>query len=529
MHNCPFFLIKNRIMLISLIGGFDDANPYIIYITIFLLPAILLISCITILLTRSYSIKEAKLVGYVFSSYAVALISEFVRHMVPMNQSWWLTEFIVAPFILLGAAFTLHTMYIVIAKYTPIPFRFAPIIFYVPVVFMLAMIPIIGLNSDNFYSHTVWYYRDVPFYTTLFFIAFGSISLSTLPILYVGYRRCRNRNIFRLIRFLFIGQLIVFATYITCIVTFTLIPYPPMWPLYLGIFTTLMLFWGILRFNLTSSLANRYQTMMKLTPYAIVLLDEKQRVFDFNDAAMIWADFKVGMPAKDSFILKENILRFQSFMDRLVKENSLRGQLLTIQHAETGRTTYLSCNASVVYLNDGPFYYLVWYDQTSEIERQRQIREMAYVDSITTLSNRTYFNSYILTKNTPGTLILCDLNRFKQVNDTYGHQIGDELLQLFASFFKEYITPPHLSARLGGDEFAIYLHNCTSIDTIESLIYTLRVQCQTKPLTLKDGNEIFISASFGYAISKEPIKNLETVLHTADLNMYKEKKHLKNA
>lgn len=75
-------------MLISLIGGFDDANPYIIYITIFLLPAILLISCITILLTRSYSIKEAKLVGYAFSSYAVALISEFVRHMVPMNQSW---------------------------------------------------------------------------------------------------------------------------------------------------------------------------------------------------------------------------------------------------------------------------------------------------------------------------------------------------------------------------------------------------------------------------------------------------------
>lgn len=506
-----------------------ELSVFYIYFTIFLLPAILLISCTTILLTRSHTIKAAKLMAYAFNSYAIALIGEFVRHLMPITQSWWLTEFIVAPFILLGAILTLHTIYIVITNDTIISFRFAPYIFYMPLIFMLTIIPFISIQSVDFYESIIWYYRDMPLYTLLFFLSFGAILLATFPVLIAGYNRCRKSSIFPLIRFLLLSQLFIFTLYIVCIFTFKYILYPPMWPLYLGVLTTITLFVGILRFNLTPSLAKRYYTMMKLTPYAIILLDEKQRIFDFNDAATTWAPFEIGMDAKDAFILKENVLRFQAFMDRLIKENSLQSQLLTIKNANNGSTTYLSCNASVIYLNGDPFYYLVWYDQTNEVERQRKIRDMAYIDTLTNLSNRTYFNSYIISKNMPGTLILCDLNHFKHINDTYGHQVGDKLLQLFASFFKEHVKSPHLSARLGGDEFAIYLHNCTSVDIVESLLHTLRLQCQTTPLKLPEGDDIFISASFGYAISTEPLNHLEHVLHEADLNMYKEKKHVNNA
>lgn len=504
-------------------------SAFYIYFTIFLLPAILLISCTTILLTRSHTIKAAKLVAYAFNSYAIALIGEFIRHLVPITQGWWLTEFIVAPFILLGAALTLHTLYIVIANDTTIPFRFVPFIFYMPLIFMLIIIPFINIQSVDFYEYLIWYYREEPLYTLMFFLSFGFILLATFPILITGYTSCRESSIFPLIRFLLFSQLFIFIVYILCILTFNYMPYPPMWPLYLGVLTTIMLFIGILRFNLTPSLAKRYYTMMKLTPYAIMLLDEKQQVFDFNDAATRWAPFKIGMDAKEAFILKENVLRFQAFMDRLIKENSLHSQLITIQNVDKGSTTYISCNASVIYLNGDPFYYLVWHDQTDEVERQRKIRDMAYIDPLTNLSNRAYFNTYVISKNMPGTLILCDLNSFKHINDTYGHHVGDKLLQLFASFFKEHVKPPHLSARLGGDEFAIYLHNCTSSDTIETLLYTLRMQCQKTPLTIPNVDNIFISASFGYAISTEPIKHLEGVLHEADLNMYKEKKHVKNA
>ena len=102
------------------------------------------------------------------------------------------------------------------------------------------------------------------------------------------------------------------------------------------------------------------------------------------------------------------------------------------------------------------------------------------------------------------------------------------MLKLLTSFLKKPVCPPHLAARLGGDEFAIFLNDCTETEAVETMLRTIRRNCQTKPLKLEQG-DIFISPSFGYAMSDEPIEQLEALLHEADIQMYKEKKQLKNA
>lgn len=500
---------------------------FFIYLGAFFLPALFLLSCATVIFTRSHTLKAAKLVALSCSAYAIALISEFIRHLRPLEQSWWLTEFFVVPAIIVAIGSSLHIVYYIVQTYTKLKIPLAPWIFYTPLLIMLLIIPFAGLSAENFYQKGPWYYRNAPVYTYTFCFAIGAQFFAMLPILNFAYKRTKGHPIFSFIRFLGRCELLVCLLFILFFVTFFYFPYPPMSYTYLGAVTTMVLFVGVLRYNLTPSIAKRYQMIMRLTPYAIMLLDDKQRVFETNDIATMYAKFKVGRPAIECLTIETNARQFQRLLDRLEKDQSLSNYMITMTDPISKQTLHLSCNASAISLNGDPFYYVTWHDKTREILRQQQIREMAYVDALTGLSNRTYFTSYVLKQHKPGTLVLCDLNSFKQVNDTYGHQVGDELLKQFASFFKEHVRPPHLAARLGGDEFAIFLNDCTETEVVDTMLRTIRRNCQTKPLKLEQG-DIFISPSFGYAMSDEPIEQLEALLHEADIQMYKEKKQLKN-
>lgn len=122
-------------------------------------------------------------------------------------------------------------------------------------------------------------------------------------------------------------------------------------------------------------------------------------------------------------------------------------------------------------------------------------------------------------------LILFDMDRFKQVNDTYGHQAGDEVLRTMVARVKPILRDPDTFARFGGDEFALILPN-TSLHGAVTVAERLRVIGSSSPF-FYEGHELQISLSIGVAVAHAE-DSLETVLERADRALYLAKKRGRN-
>jgi diguanylate cyclase (GGDEF)-like protein len=124
-------------------------------------------------------------------------------------------------------------------------------------------------------------------------------------------------------------------------------------------------------------------------------------------------------------------------------------------------------------------------------------------------------------------LIYIDLDKFKIINDTYGHHVGDLFLQEVASRMKQQLRSHDLLARLGGDEFAVLLPMVRNRTRIEEIALRLE-HCFKEPF-LVDGNVLQGSASFGYSIYPEDGTTKDSLLSAADAAMYAAKNFRKEA
>ncbi|WP_457748627.1 EAL domain-containing protein [Sulfurimonas sp.] len=122
-------------------------------------------------------------------------------------------------------------------------------------------------------------------------------------------------------------------------------------------------------------------------------------------------------------------------------------------------------------------------------------------------------------------IFFLDLDRFKEINDTYGHEIGDELLLQIVARLKECIKDEDTLARLGGDEFAILHKNATKISTI-NLIDTILIKMK-KPFHVKN-IEIFTTFSIGITLYPQDAMQASQLLRNAETAMYKAKDSGKN-
>jgi diguanylate cyclase (GGDEF)-like protein len=155
------------------------------------------------------------------------------------------------------------------------------------------------------------------------------------------------------------------------------------------------------------------------------------------------------------------------------------------------------------------------------------VRE-AHHDPVTGLPNRSLFlkilNRVLASRGTstdPTSVLFIDLDRFKAVNDSLGHEAGDQLLALVARRLRGCVRASDTTARLGGDEFAALLHD----SPIESaMVVGERVINAIKEPFRVAGREIFIGASIGIATSRDVAEKSEVLLHNADLAMYRAKK-----
>lgn len=169
----------------------------------------------------------------------------------------------------------------------------------------------------------------------------------------------------------------------------------------------------------------------------------------------------------------------------------------------------------------------VMFDMTNIKKAEAQIRHMALHDTLTGLPNRAMLNQRIdslIHKRRSGdmaAIMLLDLDHFKDVNDTLGHAVGDQMLREIACRLRGAVREDDLVARLGGDEFAIILNNVQSMDNAakvaQKIIDTIRT-----PIVLKD-HTLHADCSVGITMFPQDGEDKDQLVKQADLALYKSK------
>ncbi|HRX75406.1 MAG TPA: diguanylate cyclase [Hyphomonas sp.] len=150
-------------------------------------------------------------------------------------------------------------------------------------------------------------------------------------------------------------------------------------------------------------------------------------------------------------------------------------------------------------------------------------------DNLTGLGNRAYFERKLQSAvneaertGAPFAVLYVDANKFKQINDTYGHNAGDTILQNIAMRLMASIRSNDFAFRQGGDEFAAILGASVTRTDVERVIERI-ARLMAQEIELPDGKKIFSSVSVGYALYPEDGRTVAELVHSADAAMYKQK------
>lgn len=160
-------------------------------------------------------------------------------------------------------------------------------------------------------------------------------------------------------------------------------------------------------------------------------------------------------------------------------------------------------------------------DITEKKEAEEKLKRLSFTDSLTGLYNRAYFDEkaqeILCEECLPVGVIMGDANGLKLVNDTLGHNQGDELLKLAANVFKDVCDENQLVFRTGGDEFVILVPNTTDYEC-ESIIKRIYKQCMAYKHDL-----IEVSLSLGFSVTNNLNKSVYDALKEADDRVYRQK------
>ncbi|MBN2851158.1 MAG: GGDEF domain-containing protein [Clostridia bacterium] len=160
---------------------------------------------------------------------------------------------------------------------------------------------------------------------------------------------------------------------------------------------------------------------------------------------------------------------------------------------------------------------------------KKELKTLAFRDHLTNIYNREFFMtelSHKIIKEKPFSIIFFDVDDFKNINDTYGHDCGDYILVEISKRILGVLRGNDMVARIGGDEFNVCIDNVVDRQITESILKRIMKAFQV-PIKYSD-NEIFISFSMGISLFPGDALTLNDVLIKADTAMYYIKKHRKN-
>lgn len=184
-------------------------------------------------------------------------------------------------------------------------------------------------------------------------------------------------------------------------------------------------------------------------------------------------------------------------------------------------------NARQLRVGEQPAW-LVWcFDITQRRRQQERLTRRADTDDLTGLSNRRALLRATVKqlrqrRHMPLSVLLIDIDHFKRVNDTHGHDVGDEALRAVANRLRSAVQDPSLIGRVGGEEFALVLPETTLAEAV-AVAERLRQRIVTNPLALASGPPLTLTLSIG-AAERYPREPLKQLLRRADRHLYRAKR-----
>ncbi len=219
--------------------------------------------------------------------------------------------------------------------------------------------------------------------------------------------------------------------------------------------------------------------------------------------------------------------------DCSLRERLQRGEAWSLTMASTrsnGERFWQAVSAAPVRDDQGRLTHIVFAieDTSQQRELHTQLERLAYFDPLTGLENRRMFRDHLDQAlrhvNRHGTalaLLFIDLDGFKQINDSLGHDAGDELLIAVAQRIRHHVRDEDIVARLGGDEFIVLLSH--QRDSHAAAVVARKILAAlSEPVTLRD-KDVCVGASIGITLAPEDGMNGELLLRNADLAMYRAK------
>ena len=261
----------------------------------------------------------------------------------------------------------------------------------------------------------------------------------------------------------------------------------------------------------------------------VIVLDESNRLIEFNQAC------KRMFPQinKSMFGVEFETVWFQlsggSFLTK-IETNTMFTQEIQL----TSDQIYQVRTSSLQHAKNDKGLLIIFTDITELKRLQVKLEQLAYYDELTHIYNRRAFFqkseqefAEAKKKSEPYTVILIDIDYFKRVNDTYGHHVGDQLLNHVVKACQTQLSEGDVFARYGGEEFVLALKRSTALEG-EVLANKLRRYVESQPL-LTDEDAIYVTLSSGVAEAiKEREETIYQLLNHADKALYTAKREGRN-
>jgi diguanylate cyclase (GGDEF)-like protein/PAS domain S-box-containing protein len=224
---------------------------------------------------------------------------------------------------------------------------------------------------------------------------------------------------------------------------------------------------------------------------------------------------------------------YETMWESLKNNSSWKGEIWNKRQNGEIYPEWLSIAKAVNPKYNEEFYIAIFTDISSLKEADKKLHFYANHDVLTKLANRVNFETHLKSslayckrRNTKIALFFIDLDKFKDVNDTYGHSIGDEMLKTVAKRLEESIRKEDFIARLGGDEFVLIIKDVKDNDDMLTLAHKINENIK-EPIVIGD-KVFFMSLSIGISIFPDHGKDTEDLIKHSDAAMYEVKENGRN-
>ena len=282
----------------------------------------------------------------------------------------------------------------------------------------------------------------------------------------------------------------------------------------------------------------RFRGIFENAPIGIMLIDMQGRIFQANHTAATLLAYD------EDDLLGTHLSRLVSSVDRQSLKESLSDLIVKQDRTHRSERRMICQNGLEIWTNfhvvlqpndaSEALYYIVQIADITDIKRsQQRMEQMAFYDTLTNLANRRLFHErlekaieHCIRTNRESALLFLDLDNFKRVNDTLGHQIGDHLLREVAARLQQCVRKEDTVGRTGGDEFTILLAEITS-PTDAGVVAQKILNHLREPIHVS-GHPLIVTTSIGITVLPGDALDANELMRNADLAMYKAKERGRN-